>query len=91
MKGQEQNVEMEVKSSEVTSLGDVNFKRLMDEYDKKQSPAKEVSESPYDTEFEIKEPAGSDLHSMPDDEVVSIFGFGTDDSNEEGTEYTKPK
>ncbi|GKD92956.1 hypothetical protein Tco_1372793, partial [Tanacetum coccineum] len=31
------------------------------------------------------EPTDSDLPSIPDDEVVSISGFGTDDSNKEGT------
>nr|GEW70406.1 hypothetical protein [Tanacetum cinerariifolium] len=39
----------------------------------------------------MKEPTDSDLHSIPDDEVVSISGFRTDDSNEERTEFTKPK
>ncbi|GJV75123.1 hypothetical protein Tco_1506707 [Tanacetum coccineum] len=113
---------MEVKSSGPTSHGDVTFEQLMDEFDKKQSAAIEESESPYDTESEIKvikrfqptqiddedqiiilgaerndmdqrmdEPADSDLHSMPDDEVVSISGFGTDDSNEEGAECTETK
>ncbi|GJY75366.1 hypothetical protein Tco_0480482 [Tanacetum coccineum] len=33
----------------------------------------------------MEEPADFDLHSIPGDEVVSISGFGTDDSNEEGT------
>ncbi|GJT61686.1 hypothetical protein Tco_1005219 [Tanacetum coccineum] len=73
-----------VKSSRLTSHGDVTFKQLMDEYDKKQSAATEESENPYDTEFEIKEaehddmdqrmeePADFDLHSLPDDEMVDL-------------------
>ncbi|GJZ33969.1 hypothetical protein Tco_0579405 [Tanacetum coccineum] len=39
----------------------------------------------------VEELVDSDLHSMPDDEVESIFGFETADSNEEGTENIKPK
>ncbi|GKC10394.1 hypothetical protein Tco_1007176 [Tanacetum coccineum] len=39
----------------------------------------------------VEELADSKLHSMSDDEVVSISGFGTNDSNEKGTEYTEPK
>nr|GEW70405.1 hypothetical protein [Tanacetum cinerariifolium] len=44
-----------------------------------------------DVDQRMKEPTDSDLHSIPDDEVVSISGFRTDDSNEERTEFTKPK
>nr|GFA90393.1 hypothetical protein [Tanacetum cinerariifolium] len=51
---QEQNVDMEVKSSRLTSLGDVTFEQLMDEYDQKQGGAQEMHESPYDTESEIE-------------------------------------
>ncbi|GJZ38954.1 hypothetical protein Tco_0585517 [Tanacetum coccineum] len=54
MQVQEQNVEIKVKSFGLTCLGDVTFEQLMDEYDKKQSVAKEDSESPYETESEIK-------------------------------------
>nr|GFD16171.1 hypothetical protein [Tanacetum cinerariifolium] len=39
----------------------------------------------------VVELADSDLHSMHDDEVASIFGFETDDSNKEGAENTEPK
>ncbi|GJW77947.1 retrovirus-related pol polyprotein from transposon TNT 1-94 [Tanacetum coccineum] len=70
-KVQEQNVETEVKSSGLTSHGDVTFEQLIDEYDKKHSATAEESESPYDTESEIKrveELADSDLHLMPNDE-----------------------
>ncbi|GKG15139.1 hypothetical protein Tco_0354739, partial [Tanacetum coccineum] len=45
---------MEVKSSGLTSLGNMTFEQLMDEYDKKKSAANKESESPYDTESEIK-------------------------------------
>ncbi|GKB74353.1 retrovirus-related pol polyprotein from transposon TNT 1-94 [Tanacetum coccineum] len=46
---------------------------------------------PDDLNQRMEEPTDSDLHSIPDDEVVSIYGFRTNDSNEEGTEYTEPK
>ncbi|GJW05261.1 hypothetical protein Tco_1564117 [Tanacetum coccineum] len=41
-----------------------------------------------DMDQHVEELADSDLYSMLDDEVVSIFGFGIDDSNKEGIEYT---
>ncbi|GKA18670.1 retrovirus-related pol polyprotein from transposon TNT 1-94 [Tanacetum coccineum] len=87
-KVQEQNVEINVKSSGPTSHGDVTFKQLMDEYDKKQSAAIEESENPYDTEFEIKgaehddmdqrmeEPTDFDLHSLLIDESCASSGYG---------------
>ncbi|GJZ93378.1 retrovirus-related pol polyprotein from transposon TNT 1-94 [Tanacetum coccineum] len=39
----------------------------------------------------VEEPGDSDLHSIPDDKMVLISRFGTNDSNIEGTEYTEPK
>nr|GEY38164.1 hypothetical protein [Tanacetum cinerariifolium] len=50
----EQNVEEEVKSYGLTSMGDITFDQLMDEYEKKQRADLEESKSPYDTESEIK-------------------------------------
>ncbi|GJV57933.1 hypothetical protein Tco_1458938 [Tanacetum coccineum] len=44
-----------------------------------------------DMDHHVEEPADSDLHSIPDDQMVLISGFGTDDSNIKGTEYTEPK
>nr|GEW79309.1 hypothetical protein [Tanacetum cinerariifolium] len=86
-KVQEQNVKKEVMSSGLTSMGDVTSKQLMDEYDKKQSAGVERSESPYDTESEIKlveEPTDFDLHSMHDDEGMLVFGFkATESTNKE--------
>ncbi|GKD33945.1 hypothetical protein Tco_1249454, partial [Tanacetum coccineum] len=51
---QEQYVEMELKSSGLSSMDDVTFEQLMDEYEKQQSASNKESESPYDTESEIK-------------------------------------
>ncbi|GJT68145.1 hypothetical protein Tco_1019625 [Tanacetum coccineum] len=42
-----------VKESELTSMRDVTFEQLMDAYEKTQA-AEEMTETPYDTEFEIK-------------------------------------
>ncbi|GKC55666.1 hypothetical protein Tco_1083264, partial [Tanacetum coccineum] len=53
---QKQFVKKEVHSSGLTSMGDVTFEQLTDEYDQRQSVCKE-------------EPTDSDLHSMPDDET----------------------
>nr|GEW29837.1 hypothetical protein [Tanacetum cinerariifolium] len=114
---QEQNVEMEVKSSRLISMGNVTFEQLIDEYDLKQSANLEGSESSYYTKFEIKvvkrfkptkvddddqiaflgpmyedidtdlDKADSDLHSMPVDEVESVFGF--EDTKSSAEEYDK--
>ncbi|GJV79964.1 hypothetical protein Tco_1515834 [Tanacetum coccineum] len=45
---------MELKSSGLSSMDDVTFEQLMDEYEKQQSVDVEISNSPYDTESEIK-------------------------------------
>ncbi|GJX90782.1 retrovirus-related pol polyprotein from transposon TNT 1-94 [Tanacetum coccineum] len=50
----EDNVEEEVKSSRLTTMGDITFDKLMDEYEKKKGVAKVEYESPYDTESVIK-------------------------------------
>ncbi|GJY78104.1 putative reverse transcriptase domain-containing protein [Tanacetum coccineum] len=91
-KEQKQSVKKEVQSSGLNSTGDVTFEQLMDEYDQRKS---NVHEIPYDTEIKgvvydemdqrENEPADSDLHSTPDDEVQSISGFEPTDSYEEGT------
>ncbi|GKC71515.1 hypothetical protein Tco_1117398 [Tanacetum coccineum] len=41
-----------------------------------------------DMDQRMEEPADFDLHSIPDDEVVSISGFEAADSNKEGNENT---
>nr|GEV24514.1 hypothetical protein [Tanacetum cinerariifolium] len=44
-----------------------------------------------DIDQRVEEPVDSDLHSMSDDELVSISGFEADDSNEKGTKNTESK
>ncbi|GJS90169.1 hypothetical protein Tco_0772805 [Tanacetum coccineum] len=51
---QEDNVEEEVKSSRLTTMGDITFDQLMDEYEKKKGVAEVEYESPYNTESVIK-------------------------------------
>ncbi|GJY35001.1 hypothetical protein Tco_0420379 [Tanacetum coccineum] len=74
------NVKEEVKGVELT------FEQLMDEYDRNWHVVQDEDTSLFDTEFEIRmlmeEPSDSDLHLMPNDEVVSISGFKATDSND---------
>ncbi|GJR19283.1 hypothetical protein Tco_0967810 [Tanacetum coccineum] len=95
----------EVKSSGLTTMGDLTFEQLMDEYEKKKGADKEECESLYDTESDIKyvksfsvttfslieEEADPDLHSMPDDEVESVFGFEAAKSTYEENDKAKTK
>ncbi|GJS80606.1 hypothetical protein Tco_0730487 [Tanacetum coccineum] len=74
MQVQEQNVEMEVKSSKLIYMGDVMFEQLMDEYDKKQSANVEKSESPYDTESEIKVVKRFQPTQTDDEDHITFLG-----------------
>nr|GEX83999.1 hypothetical protein [Tanacetum cinerariifolium] len=58
------------------------FKQLMNEVDKLKEAAQEKSESPYDTESEIKDDSDSDLKLMPDDELRSVSEFEASDSDD---------
>nr|GEU67309.1 hypothetical protein [Tanacetum cinerariifolium] len=51
---QNQNVEEEMMGSGMSSLGDVTFKKIIDEYDQKINVDQVKPESPYDTESKIK-------------------------------------
>ncbi|GJU05641.1 hypothetical protein Tco_1122071 [Tanacetum coccineum] len=78
-----------VKESGLESLGDIPLEEFGGANAKL-----DADKSPYDTESEIKreeEPAAFDLHSMPDDEVMSIYGFEAADSNDKGTEFNETK
>nr|GEU49754.1 retrovirus-related Pol polyprotein from transposon TNT 1-94 [Tanacetum cinerariifolium] len=66
-------------AEELSSMGDVTFEQLMDEYDHKQS----VFQNMHEIDF--------DLRSMHDDEVESISGFEAADSNKEETKNTETK
>ncbi|GJS77696.1 retrovirus-related pol polyprotein from transposon TNT 1-94 [Tanacetum coccineum] len=125
-KVQEHNVEEEVKSSGLTTMGDITFDQLMDEYEKKKGASEVEYESPYDTESKVKfvksfpitiisgslfivqlmmgdttdlslqdqlmeEKADSDLKSMPNDEVESIFGFVAAESTNEENDTVETK
>ncbi|GJY58413.1 hypothetical protein Tco_0458305 [Tanacetum coccineum] len=87
-KVQEKNVEKEVKSFGLTSIGDVTFEQLMDEYNKKQSADVERSdhilgEVHDDMDQLVEEPADSDLYLVSDDEVMLVYGFEANESIDE--------
>nr|GEU59408.1 hypothetical protein [Tanacetum cinerariifolium] len=50
----DQNIKEDVKDTEFVGMEEVTFKQIMDEVDAKTQGAQEITESPYDTESEIK-------------------------------------
>ncbi|GKA85566.1 hypothetical protein Tco_0807220 [Tanacetum coccineum] len=69
-------VKKEVHSSGLTSMGDVTFEQLTDEYDQRQSAIQKYMKAHMtlrpvynDMDQRKEEPTDSDLHSMPDDET----------------------
>ncbi|GJY22077.1 hypothetical protein Tco_0394643 [Tanacetum coccineum] len=67
-------------SAEEQSLEIPTVEQLLDEVDNQNIGVQETSESPYDIKSEIKG-SDSDLQSMPDDELRSVSGFETAESD----------
>ncbi|GKC56088.1 hypothetical protein Tco_1083686 [Tanacetum coccineum] len=90
----DQNIEEEVKDVGLESIGDVTFEQIMNEYDQKNKAAQEVSESPYDKEFEIKiiksfqpsQPADEDHIIFLGSEPINMESFEAADSGDEGSQ-----
>ncbi|GKB22013.1 hypothetical protein Tco_0855936 [Tanacetum coccineum] len=78
-KVQEQNVEKEVKSYGLNSIGDVTFEHATDEYEKKQSDDVERSESPYDTKSEIKVVKRFQPTQTDDEDHITFLGLVYED------------
>ncbi|GKD92670.1 hypothetical protein Tco_1372507, partial [Tanacetum coccineum] len=68
--------------AEEQSLEIPTVEQLLDEADKLNKSVQETPESPYDTESKIKAGSDSDLQSMPDDDLRSVLGIHTADSDD---------
>ncbi|GKB57059.1 hypothetical protein Tco_0913245 [Tanacetum coccineum] len=69
--------------AEEQSLEIPTVEQLLDEADKLNKAFQETQKSPYDTKIvDIHEVSNSDLQSMPDDDLRSVSGLHTADSND---------
>ncbi|GJW84367.1 hypothetical protein Tco_0157512 [Tanacetum coccineum] len=78
-KVQKSIVEEEVRGYGITSMGNVSFEELMDQYETKEAD-KDDSESPFDR---IMKEVNSDLESLPADDIVSVSGFEADETDDD--------